>query len=176
MNNRTKHMTLSGLFISLGILIPILFHAMGLGSVFLPMFIPIAASGFFLSVPYAVCVGVLTPILSMMLTGMPPPPIIYKMIFELSFLAGMTGFLYQKTHLGIFWLIFGGLFSAEVMGLLGSAAIAPILGLPAQFYAVASLLKGIPGMIVLLTVLPLAIHKIKNEPIWSTRRIYVKSA
>ena len=176
MTNRTKHLTLSGLFISLGILIPILFHAMGLGSVFLPMFLPIAACGFFLPLTYAMAVGVLTPILSMMVTGMPPPPILYKMILELGFLAAVTGFLYKKSHLGIFWLILCGLFAAEVMGLLGSAAIAHIFGLPPELYALVSLVKGIPGMILLLTVLPLAIHKIKSDPIWRARKVHVKSA
>jgi type III secretory pathway component EscT len=42
----TKDLTLSGLFITMGLLLPIVFHGVGIGAVFLAMFWPVAASGF----------------------------------------------------------------------------------------------------------------------------------
>lgn len=46
-NRATRNIVLSALFIALGIIIPILFHAVGMGSVFLPMHIPVILAGFF---------------------------------------------------------------------------------------------------------------------------------
>lgn len=169
MTTKTQNITLSALFMAIGVLLPILFHAVGLGSMFLPMFWPVAASGFFLPVPYATAVGALTPVLSTLITGMPPPPTLYRMIFELASLATITSLLYRKTCYGTFWLLLGGLLTAMVVGLFGSAAIAPLLGLPPEFYAIVSLIKSIPGMIVLLSLVPLILKRIKHEPIWSSR-------
>ena len=154
---------------ALGILIPILFHAIGMGSYFLPMFWPVAASAFFLPLPYAIAVGALTPVLSTLTTGMPPPPIVYRMILELTFLAGTTCYVYQKTRYGIFWILLAGMFVAVIMIILGAMAIAPILGLPPRFYAGVSLLKKLPGIIVIMTIIPLIIKKMKHESIWRFR-------
>ena len=170
MTSRTQHITLSALFMALGILIPFLFHGIGLGSVFIPMFWPIAVSAFFLPFSFAIAVGALTPLLSSMFTGMPPPPTLYKMIFELAFLAGCTCLLYRKTRYGIFWLLLFGLVLSRIVALLGAAAIAPILGLPPEFYAVFSLIEGTPGMIIMLVFLPLILKRITNEPILGLRK------
>lgn len=169
MKNPVHQITLSGFFIGLGILIPILFHSAGLGKVFLPMFWSVAACGFFLSVPYAAATGTLTPLLSLLMTGMPPPPIIYKMIFELTFLSVTISFLYRKTLIGIFWIILAGLIVSEIILFFSAAAIAPILGLPPQFYAIGSLIRGIPGIVIILILVPLIIKKIKNESLFKSR-------
>ncbi|MBN2029540.1 ECF transporter S component [bacterium] len=176
MGVRTIHLTLSALFIAMGILIPILFHMIGMGSVFLPMFWPIAICGFFLPFQYAIIVGGLTPVLSSLMTGMPPQPILTKMIFELVFLAGSINLLYEKTRWGSLWIVFIGIVISRIVLLVGSAAIAPILGLPAEWYAIASLFKSIPGIIILLVVTPVIIKKIKGELIFRMRGIRVQSA
>jgi len=165
--------TFSGFFIGLGILIPILFHSAGLGKVFLPMFWPVAACGFFLSVPYAAAVGTLTPLLSLLMTGMPPPPIFYKMIFELTFLSVTISLLYHKTHIGIFWLTLAGLFVSMIILYFSAAAIAPILGFPPQLYALGSIIRSIPGIVVILIIIPLIIKKIKNESLFKSRSTHV---
>jgi len=169
MTVRTQNLTLSAVFIAIGIIIPVFFHAIGLGKVFLPMFFPIATSAFFLPITYAIGVGTITPILSTLMTGMPPPPILYKMIFELACLAGITSLLYEKTRYGTLWLVLAGLLSAEIIALLGAAAISPLLGLPPQLYAIASLLESIPGIIIIVISIPMILKTIKNEPIYNMR-------
>lgn len=176
MGIRTYHLTLSALFIALGILIPIVFHMVGLGSVFLPMFWPIATCGFFLPLQYALVVGGLTPILSSLMTGMPPQPILYQMIFELIFMSGAISSFYKKTRLGVVWIVMAGIILSKIILLIGSAAVAPLLGLPPEWYTIASLLKGIPGMIVILGVIPIIIKKTKGEFIFKLREVHVQSA
>ena len=176
MNIRTYNITLSALFISIGILIPLLFHMIGLGSVFLPMFWPIAACGFFLPLQYALVVGGLTPILSSLMTGMPPQPILTQMIFELIFLSGAINLFYMKTRLGSLWTVFIGIILSRIVLLIGSAVLAPVLGLPSEWYAIASLLKGVPGMIVILGIIPIIIKKTKGEFIFKLREVHVQSS
>ena len=176
MGIRTYHLTLSALFIALGILIPVVFHMVGLGSVFLPMFWPIAACGFFLPFQYAVIVGGLTPVLSSLMTGMPPQPILTKMVFELIFLSGAINLFYMKTRLGSLWTVFIGIILSRIVLLISSAAIAPILGLPPEWYAIASLIESVPGIIILLVVTPVIVKKIKGELIFRMREIHVQSA
>ena len=175
MTSRTQHLTLSAMFMALGILIPILFHAVGLGSFFLPMFWPIAAAGFFLPVPFALMTGILTPVLSAMFTGMPPAPILYKMIFELGLLAGTISLLYRKTRIGLFWLALSGTLGALFIALLGAAALAILFDLPPRLYALISVGKGLPGILCILTIVLYVIHRLKSEPIFSSRNPHVQS-
>jgi len=70
---KVRNLILTGMFIAMGIMLPIAFHAFGgLGPKLLPMQFPILLAGYFLCPQYAVAVGVLTPILSGLLTHMPP--------------------------------------------------------------------------------------------------------
>ena len=173
MTSRTKHITLSAMFMALGILIPILFHSAGLGSIFLPMFWPIAACGFFLPVPFALMTGMLTPILSALATGMPPAPILYKMIFELGILAGGISFLYRTTRYGIFWIVTVGLIGALGIGLLGSAALALLFHLPPRLYALVSVTKTLPGILCVLIFVSFFVRRLKHEPLFALRSNHV---
>jgi len=175
MTERTQNLVSSALFIALGILLPVLFHAFGLGSVFLPMFWPVAACGFFVPISFSLYVGILTPLLSYMTTGMPPPPILYRMMLELGFLGSLTGLLYQKTRWGIFWIVLVSFFFTQGIGFLGAFAIAPILGLPPQFYALISRIKIIPGMVCMGIFIPFILRRIKNEPAFKSRKRMAQS-
>jgi hypothetical protein len=172
MNIKTQNITLSAMFIALGILIPVLFHIIGIGPVFLPMFWPIAVSAFFVPVSYAIAVGMLTPILSTIVTGMPPisPPILHVMIFELCFLSGIIGFMYNKTLFGSFWLTLTGLIVSRIVLYICAAILSPILGLPTELVSMAMILRGIPGTISMLLFIPILIRRVKNEPILKHRQ------
>ena len=68
-----KSMVLAALFMALGIVLPIALHAIpDAGKIFLPMFLPVLVGALFLPWQYALAVGVFTPLLSTLLTGMPP--------------------------------------------------------------------------------------------------------
>jgi hypothetical protein len=162
------------MFMTLGILLPILFHAVGLGSIFLPMFWPLAMAGFFLPVPFALAAGALTPFISSLSTGMPPAPTLYKMIFELAFLAGAVSFFYRKTRLGLFWPVLLGMLGAIVMGLLGSAALAALVDIPPRLYAIVNVGKGLPGIVCVLIMIPYLTYRLKQEPVFASRKQHVQ--
>lgn len=175
MEVRSRKLTLSAMFIALGILFPILFHSVGVGNIFLPMFWPVATSAFFLPILYTIAVGTLTPLVSSLVTGMPPisPPIVYIMMLELAFLSGTTSFLYQWTRWGLFWLLFVGLFVSRAVLFLSAASFAPILGLPPNLVSTGSVIQGIPGVIAILILVPIIVKRVKNDVIWELRNTHV---
>jgi hypothetical protein len=175
MTDRTSHITLSAPFIAMGVLLPVLFHSVGLGPMFLPMFWPVAISAFFLPIPYAGAVGLLTPLVSSFITGMPPPPILYKMIFELAILAFIIRWFYQKTRYGLFWILAAGLIVSVLAGFAGSMAVSFIVNLPPELYALVTLVRGFPGIAVMFVILPAILKRIKREPLFGFRNRYVKN-
>ena len=103
--SNTRNMILSGFFMAIGLLLPSIFHLIGgAGPIFLPMHIPVLIAGFFLPPFYAAFVGLLTPVLSSLLTGMPVLyPILPIMMGELMVYGLIVSWLGKKTnekHLG----------------------------------------------------------------------------
>ncbi len=169
--SNSRYLTLSAMFIALGVLFPIVFHAAGIANIFLPMFWPVAASLFFLPLYFAIGVGVLTPILSFLLTGMPPisPPIIYIMIIELFTLTLIGGLVYKYTRFGVFWVLLLAFVASRFSLFLAVVPLAKMLGLPPGIATIAYLLKGLPGIISVLFFVTIVLQRIKHEPVWRNR-------
>ena len=164
------------MFMALAVLFPMLFHAFGAGSILLPMFWPVLAAAFFVNFPFAIAVGVLSPIVSTLLTGMPPisPPILHILVIELVALAMVTNGLYRKTSLGILWPALIGLLISRIVLFFIVTLFAPLLGLPPQLFSLAMVFKGVPGVVAMLIIISIIVSRIKNEPIFSVRKFYVK--
>jgi hypothetical protein len=172
LNRTSNHITLSALFTALGIVLPVAFHAIGLGKAFLPMFWPVAAAGFFLPAVPALLVAVLTPVLSFVLTGMPPvsPPVLHVMTVELACLAAVTVLLARFTRWGLFWVLLAALTLSRITLYFSSRLLAPVLGLPAGWVSLASVLNGLPGIAVMLALVPALVGRLLHQPVWKARR------
>jgi riboflavin transporter FmnP len=164
---RSKKIVLTGLFIAFGIIVPMIFHTVNLaGAIFLPMHIPVLIAGFLLGPLYGGIVGVLTPILSSFMTGMPPlVPVMPIMVFELCAYGIITGFLFIKTkntYISLLGAMIGGRLFAVVGAFLVSITIAPQVT-PLMF-VFGSLAKAIPGMLVQIVFIPVLIKFITKNP------------
>jgi hypothetical protein len=161
----TRQVTLAGMFIALGVLFPILFHAIGAGSIFLPMFWPVALATFYLSVPVAAAVALITPLLSTLLTGMPPlsPPIMHLIMVELTVLAGVTGYLHHHHRWSLFWSLTAGLFVSRIALFIATVPMAELLGLPPALTSGIMVVKGLPGIVLMLFIIPVFINRTTNK-------------
>jgi hypothetical protein len=159
------------MFMALAILFPMLFHAVGLGATFLPMFWPIVAAAFFLNLPLAIGVGILAPLLSSLMTGMPPisPPILHVMTAEFIALTTTIVLLYRRTKLGLFWVQLIGLLVSRFVLFFIVMILAPILGLPEKLFSIGFVLLGMPGIIIMLIIIPIILNRIKREPLFMSR-------
>ena len=162
MRKSTYNLTLSAFFIALGILIPILFHAVGLGSMFLPMFLPVAASIFFLPLYFSVCVAVVTPVVSSLLFGMPPisPPIMQIIVAELFALVCVTFWLYNRKSMNIFLSLGIGVLISRIVLIIWILILVPLFGIPAKAFTIITVVQGIPGVILLITVVPFFVKRL----------------
>jgi len=169
-----RDLALGGLFGALGIVVPVLFHVLGpgVGPIFLPMYIPILALGALASWEVALVVGAATPLISSVLTGMPPlaPPVALLMAFELAALATATS-LARSARLGLWPALVVGIISARVAGALALLTVGRALGYDKGVveYAVLSLLIAWPGILLQLTVVPGAVYAIERTSILGSR-------
>lgn len=162
-----REIVLSGLFIALGLILPMVFHVFGAGSTFLPMHIPVLLAGFAVSVPFAIAVGVITPVLSSVLTGMPPAfPVLPYMMFELAAYGTVTSFLYRKLNLNVYVslvcsMIAGRIVSAVVVWVLATFFVTKLPG-PIVFIT-GAIAQGIPGIIIQIIFIPAIIFSLNKS-------------
>lgn len=160
-----RDISYAGLFGAAALLLPTVFHALHLGHVFMPMYLPLVTLAFFVRPLLAALTGLLVPLASGFATGMPPlyPPVGICMSMELAAMCGLLATL--RTH----WprtrpiLILAPVlaFGRFLYGALAYGA-AQVLHLPAKFLAGLSLVAGWPGIVLMLVAVP-AIVRIQRE-------------
>ena len=146
-----------GLFGAVALLLPVLFHLIHLGHIFMPMYLPLVTLAFFVRPGPAALTALVVPLLSGAATGMPPfyPPVAPAMSVELALMAMMIGILrfwFPRAHVLIVLipvLVIGRVISAALMYL-----AAYFMGLPATFVAGISFLSGWPGIMLMLLAIP----------------------
>ena len=156
--NRTREIVTAGLFIALGYVLPMIFHVFSMGGpAFLPMHLPILLAGLVLSPQSALLVGVITPILSSLLTGMPTLyPMLPIMIFELATYGFIIAICYRKYELGYYKSLFIAIFAGRIVAGLVVTFLALGFGLPMSPtpYILGAIVTGLPGIVIQLLAVP----------------------
>lgn len=166
--NIVYRLTVGGLLLAVGIVIPRLFHIFGtpeLGKMFLPMHLSVFIAGIYLGMYYGATIGFLTPLVNS-LFGMPMFPFNLIMAFELAaygLFAGLFMYLLQgkrnkrmgRTLRVTISMILSMILGRVVYGFMLFVA-ADIFGLqvPAPLSVISSALTGLPGIIIQLFLLP----------------------
>ncbi len=102
--------------------------------------------------------GILIPLLSSVLTGMPPLfPIAFTMSIELAGYGCVSGFLKKKTN--VYVALIGAQIVGRFIGALGSFIV---LGLTGESFAISTYMTGVfitafPGIILQIILVPAAI-------------------
>lgn len=157
MFKKVNQLVLSGIFIALGIVFPMIFHLFGgAGPIFLPMHIPVLLGGFFL-----------TPFLSSLLTGMPPAfPMMPIMMLELSVYGLGISVICKKISRNP-WL---ALVPTMILGRLAAGLMVFILTsffaakLPSPYvFMTGAVVRGIPGIIIQLIFIPIIVLAIEKS-------------
>jgi hypothetical protein len=161
----TRELIMSGLLIAIGVLLPMIFHTFNLlGKIFLPMHIPVLVAGYFLSPLLALVVGVVVPLLSSVLTGMPILfPMAVIMMFELGAYGACIAIFRQKFK-SVYWVLIGSM----VVGRLVAGLVVFVLangfgvGLNPIIFVKGAVVTGFPGIVVQLIIVPIIIRSIKS--------------
>lgn len=164
---RARKIVLSGLFIAFGFILPIIFHQFSMGGpVFLPMHIPVLIGGIFLGPIEGMIIGIVTPILSSALTGMPVSfPMLPIMIFELAAYGLVSGLASKKLNLNEY----ASLIIAMIDGRITAGAAVFVLGRffgyqgagPITFVK-GAILTGLPGLAIQIVFIPILVKLLKK--------------
>lgn len=158
-NSSIRDLILGGLFVALGIVVPIAFHSIGAGPVFLPMHIPVLLAGFITGPAIGGLVGAVTPILSSLLTGMPPlmPPKAQMMVAELAVYGLLSGFAYRTKKLHVVLSLVIAMFGGRIVYGILAAYVLPLFGfnpVPVFYPITAGLVTSLPGIVIQLLLIP----------------------
>jgi hypothetical protein len=129
------------------------------------MFIPVVMASTLLPVKFAVSVGIITPLVSFIFSGMPPlyPPILPLVVCELILISLITSQLYFKNRKPILFTLLIALAADRLVLFFFVSFFAKYLGFPENFYSFAAVLYGLPGIILILIVVPLTLKFIHNK-------------
>lgn len=95
-----KKICICAICIALCYVLPIAFHTFGIGNAFSPMHIPVLLCGMVCGSFYGGFCGVAGPLLSSLLSGMPPATALVTMLPELLTYGIVTGFMMKRIHTG----------------------------------------------------------------------------
>lgn len=152
-----RELAYSGLFGAAALSLPVLFHLVHLGRIFMPMYLPLVALAFFVRPLPAAVTALIVPPLSGAVTGMPPfyPPVAVFMALELAAMAALIAWIVQRRPRVNEWLVLVPVLLLGRMIYVGLVyAFALAIELPAGFMAGISLLGGWPGIILMVAVIP----------------------
>jgi len=179
-NYSLRHIILSGVFIAIGILLPLLLHFIpNGGKIFLPMHLPAMAAAFFLPPGYAFAIGVLTPLLSSLITGMPamaPIPIAIIMAFEIASYALVISLLRKIVYKNR-KSFFAPLIAVIPAMVVGRIAAGLILFVIVKFFQIpgpnpitfvwGTIITGVPGVLIQMALIPMLYRiLVKSLPGW----------
>lgn len=155
-----RSLTGTALCIALELIVPMLFHAVGLGAAFSPMHLPVLICGLCFGPGYGLVCGLIGPFLSSIVTGMPPLfPTCLTMTFELATYGFLSGLLYRTFNKNLYLSLITTMIAGRIVGGLVSAIIFTIIGSPYSFelFFSAYFVNGIPGILVQLILVPLIV-------------------
>lgn len=159
-----RQIPLTALFAALGIILPQFFHLLGLGSMFLPMFLPVMMGSMLLTWRFALALAVICPVVSWAITGMPPiaPPVLPILTIELIVTSLIISVLHVHLKKGYWLALITGIVADRTILFIMVMLVAPLFGLEHPLFSLALLTAGIPGIVLQLITIPLAMVMIQK--------------
>ncbi len=163
-----KNLTLSAMFLALGLVLPFLTGQIPqIGSMLLPMHIPVLLCGLICGWPYGLAVGFVTPLLRSLIFAMPVLyPSAIGMAFELATYGAVIGLLYGHSR----WKCILSLYRSLIAAMLAGRAVwgvvryllvgmAGLFGAESklftwQAFVAGAFLEAIPGIVLQLILIP----------------------
>ncbi len=156
-----KAMCLCAVCIALCIVLPMAFHGIGMGPVFLPMHIPVLLCGLLCGWFYGAICGILGPVLSSLLTSMPPAPVLVSMVPELCVYGLVSGLLIRavrtkSVYANLYTALIGAMLAGRLVGGMAKALFLFSGGKPVVFQTLVAgyFVTSWPGILIQLVLIP----------------------
>lgn len=169
MKKNVRNLTMSALFLALGLVMPIFTGQIPqIGSMLLPMHVPVFLCGLICGGPWGALVGLILPLLRSVLFGMPPMfPIAVSMAFELAAYGLVSGLVWRKVKHTL-PMMYAALVTAMVAGRLVWGAVRFVLAgltgssFPFSAFLSGALLTAVPGILAQLVLIPLILTALQK--------------
>ena len=162
----TKEIVISGLLLASGILLPMFFHMFGMtGPIALPMHIPVLIGRFLLPPQLALLLGIITPLASGILTGMPVMfPMAVIMAFELGFYGFTASLATRKFNLPAIPALIISMVVGRIAAGLTVAVLVQLFGVKMNpvMFVTGAVVTWLPGIIIQLIFIPSLIYAINR--------------
>lgn len=159
-----KKISICAMCIALCYVLPIAFHAVGLGSILSPMHIPVLLCGLLCGGGYGFVCGLLGTLLSSLLSGMPPAMMLPRMLPELCVYGLIGGLGMRFVRVGhVAGDVYISLAAAMVIGrVVGGIATAIFYAATTGVYSISLwatsyFVESLPGIIAHLIVVPVLV-------------------
>ena len=157
-----KNLTLAAMFLAAGLVLPFVTGQIPqIGSMLLPMHLPVLMCGLVCGWKYGLVVGFILPLMRSVLFGMPPMfPTAVAMAFELASYGGLAGFFYGRSKWKCVIALYRALLAAMIGGrLVWGGGMVVLTGMSGSGFTWAMFLSGaflnaIPGIILQLIFIP----------------------
>ena len=166
-----RNMVLTSLFMAVGLVLPYFFHLLGAGQAFLPMHLPVLVCGLVCGWQWGLLVGATLPLLSSLITGMPPLfPMAVAMMFELAtygFLSGRLLLSCSKRCGGLYLALSVAMLGGRLVSGVARLVLFGLAGMPFgwQLFISGALLTSFPGILLQLVIVPPLTLAIKRLPV-----------
>ena len=165
----TRKLVLSALFLALGFVLPYLTGQIPqIGSMLLPMHIPVLLCGYAVGGPWALVVGAICPLLRSAVTSMPPfYPGAVSMAFELAAYGLVSGLVYRRLPRTM-PMIYVSLVIAMAAGRIvwGAVRFIMLLGWDTAFsfslFLSGAITTALPGIILQLVIIPPIVYALRR--------------
>ena len=139
-----KDIVMAAMLLAVGIVLPFFTGQIPqIGSMLLPMHLPVLVCGLICGWQYGGIVGFVLPLLRYVLFGMPPMPNGLAMAFELAAYGAISGFLYNRSR----WQCIVSLYRSLIIAMMGNA-------FTWQMFMAGAFLNAVPGIILQLVFIP----------------------
>lgn len=165
----TRKLVFAALLLALGLVLPFLTAQIPqVGSMLLPMHLPVLLCGFVCGWPYGLLVGAVTPLLRSMLFGMPPPyPTAVAMAFELAaygLLAGLFYKLLPKKPVYVYVALILAMLGGRAVWGLAQMVLMRLVAQPFtwQIFMAGAFGNALPGILVQLVLIPVIVLALRS--------------
>lgn len=165
----TKKLTITALCIALGVVLPFAFHSVpNAGSILLPMHIPVLLCGVLCGPVYGLAVGILAPVASNLITGMPPMAYLPSMLCELAVYGLVAGLLIRfvktRSNLGNIYI---SLIGAMLCGRLVYGVLNAIIFKAGEYsmtiWLTGAFVTSLPGIAIQLIFIPAIVMTLRKS-------------
>lgn len=172
--NPVKKIVYTAVCCALCLILPMAFHSVPKGGIiFLPMHIPVLLCGLVCGWQYGLICGVLGPLLSSIVTSMPPAAILPSMTVECGVYGLVSGLLMKYVHTKHMAAdIYISMISSMILGrVVAGFAKAWIFtpGVSPFAWVTTSLVTGIPGIVLQLVLMPALIYALTKAKLIPAR-------